>query len=933
MKISSLLIVFIGIFGLIGCAAPKPIALVEPGIERVKSDREWSERSPIKSGHFRSLAVDNFYDNCEFDMVGGSTEPGDIFYWLGNGIGNWQRYQRIQVRADIRYIASGDVNNDGYPDLVSSSIGDTKGVHVWINEGGEFRKGHPVTEKELYEGLRLADINKDGNLDIIAANTSNTSVGGIQVWFGDGKGYFMVEIGPTRYGMYKDVAVDDLNGDGNLDIVGAGWGVEGGSIKVWFGLGDGRWAEGPVMANGSFWGVEIADVDGDRNNDIIVASNFNGGHIYYGNGKGEFSEAEMLTSKGSFWRAKAYDLNGDGLMDIIATSNDNHGITIWYQQKSKQWVAKDEGLPKIGYYFEVVSKDLNGDGKLDIIASSYGEGLKVWFRGRTEPERIDKPCERRPVPVKEDVVVERIIEREKIVEVEKVVIPLFSTAVFFDTGKVDLRPETIVILNGLVEFLKKTEGTIVRLEGYADPRDIRTQEFSNNQALSEGRVKGVTRYLLNNGVPENRIEGLGFGDSIMKYPGTDPDSLQKNRRVDITIIYKGNETKTDEGMRKEPNRNSDVSEDAKKEKKSEIETVNEEEGKVAAEPPIEPFTESKVIIPAKEYKVFKEMENVPEYRIGGGDTIDITIWEGIREGHYKIQVSLQGNVSFSYIKNFRISGLTPSEAELEFVRLLKPFFVEEPSVKVQVVEYRAYNASIFGAVRDLPRQPTGPGTYILYGKERLTQFISRVGSYLPNADLTHVQLTRDRKTYILNVYDALFKADFRQDVLIDDGDVIFIPYKTEVKNRVFVFGEVMRPGLFTYDASISLLEAVIRAGGPTFYAKTDEVVIIRGDETKPEAFKSNFRDIYERGDFRNNVSLQNGDIVYLSKKAIGDVRDFMRTIAPFLSVMRLPMDVYSATAIPEWEGFPLRRPAAPTPTTVVQPPPTYPPDSGPWDAK
>ncbi|MCR4319986.1 MAG: hypothetical protein NUV74_06575, partial [Candidatus Brocadiaceae bacterium] len=85
MKISSFLV--IAIFVLIGCANPTPIALKGPGIERVESNREWSNNvGPAMSGDYSSLVVDNF-DNLdteyELDIIGGTTEPGDIFYWLG----------------------------------------------------------------------------------------------------------------------------------------------------------------------------------------------------------------------------------------------------------------------------------------------------------------------------------------------------------------------------------------------------------------------------------------------------------------------------------------------------------------------------------------------------------------------------------------------------------------------------------------------------------------------------------------------------------------------------------------------------------------------------------------------------------------------------------------------------------------------------------
>ncbi len=97
--------------------------------------------------------------------------------------------------------------------------------------------------------------------------------------------------------------------------------------------------------------------------------------------------------------------------------------------------------------------------------------------------------------------------------------------------------------------------------------------------------------------------------------------MQKNRRVDIAIVYKS-------GMEA-------------------INVKKEEKGKASAAPPTDPFGESKLLIPAKEYKVFKEINNIPEYRIGPGDTLSVTFWEGIKENTYKVSLSPQGEVSFS----------------------------------------------------------------------------------------------------------------------------------------------------------------------------------------------------------------------------------------------------------------------------------------------
>jgi len=884
-------------------------------VARVKSENKWSmDIGPEMSGSYRSLWVDDFDHGCGLDLIGGSTEPGDIFYWRGDGNGNWAREQRIRIRADVRSLVAGDITGKGYQDLIFSSIGDTKGIHIKFNEQGSFQAGHPITEKELYEGLRLVDVNGDGHLDIIAANTSGVVIGGIQVWLGDGQGNFITETGPTRTGIYKNIAVADLNKDGKVDIVGAGWGIDSAVLRVWFGLGDGRWSAGPLLARDSYWGVEIVDVDGDGHQDIIAASNFNGVQFFYGDGKGGFPRSEMLSKKGSFWRAKAADLNGDGLLDIVATSNDNHGLFVWYQELTsggvRKWGPRDEGLPKTGYYYDLTIRDINGDGRPDIIAASHGEGLKVWLQG-TAPTRVfAEECRKQeeiPLP---PTPVEKI---EKISE--KVVIPVFSTAVFFDTGKVVLRPETIVVLNRVAEFLRTTEGTLLEMDGFADIRDINTSEFPNNQKLSEGRARSVARYLMEQGIPQERIKEDAFGDSVVRYPGLDPASLQKNRRVDIRVIFQGNLAGEDLPVKSDGEVNPVVP------------AVLPDPAAAGLILPNDPFEQAPELIPMQEYKAYKTIEGIAEYRIGPTDVVEATIWEGIKENIYKLNVSPRGTISFSYITDFKLAGLTPTEADQALGEFLRQY-IRRPLVKVRPLEKLAYSASIFGAVRDLTRQPTGPGTYRLFGKERLTEFISRVGGYLEKADLTRVEVTRARKTYRVNVYDIMFKADYRHDIAIDDGDVLFIPYKSEVKNRVFVFGEVMRPGLFAYDAAITLLEALTLAGGPSYYAKADEVMIIRGDETRPEAFTVNLNDLYQKGDFRQNVSLQNGDIIYLATNTAGNIRDFLRALSPYLTVMRTPMDTYSASALPRWEGLPLKRDAAPAATTILSAPPGMPQGGG-----
>lgn len=1046
------IIFIIFIIGLAGCAKSLPLAFQKPKVNLEKSEVQWSkDYGPEMAGYFRSIATADFNKDGNLDIVGGSIEQGSIFLWYGDGLGNWERKQRFPIKADILSLAVGDIDNDGWIDILSSSIGDSEGIQVWINKNGLFEFGRPVTERNRYEDLKLVDINNDSNLDLIAANNTSVESGGIRAWFGNGKGDFFGETGPTRKRMYRNIAIADFNHDGKLDIVGAGWFKGGGALNIWLGTGDGRWSGlEPPVEKGPVWGVTVSDINNDGNVDIVAATNFAGVKVFYGDGSGEFPEKEVLTSKGSFWMAKAIDIDNNGLMDIVAASNNNNGMIIWYQKGKGNWVVKNEGLPVEGFYFDFEAVDFNHDGKIDLASTTYGEGIKAWFGGAYKPslpkktkkivkKLVDKQIifnkrplskriiekEKKIIPEidtsvffdtlsaelkpKSKVVLSKVAEllkkfknitvkveghadprkiiakknkfsdnqtlslaranavanflissdidekrikvfaygtdksisyqkqrrvdikqyrreqreidekktgvnkkalSEKIIERERIVIPEISTSIFFDSNTADLRPETIIILGKVVEYLKKFKNITVKVEGHANARSTIAKKSSENQALAMTRAKEVANILISSGINKERIKVSAHEDAEPDNSADDPVFFQIHRRVDvitskievINIVQDDEKNDSDRDM---------------------IISILEENAPQAENKFEDPFKESGDIIPATEYKSFKMINNIPEYRIGSGDVLEVTIWEGIIEKQHLVKVTPKGTVTFSFFTNFEIKGLTPTEAEKEFSELLKEVIVT-PKIKVIVNKKLAHTVSIFGAV-------SSPGTFVLLGQERLTQFLSRSRVNLRDADLTRVQLTRAGRTYFLNISDALFKGDFRQDEFIDSGDVIFVPSKRKILKKLFVMGEVAKPGMFIYEGQLTLLEAITQAGGPTFYGKTSDVIIIRGDEAKPEGIRVNFDDIVKKGDFSKNVLLQQGDIVYIAKNTVGNIQNFISKLSPFIAMAKLPMEIYGATAIPYWEGFPLYRETVPTTSTVIQSPSVTLPDSaGKW---
>ncbi len=673
---------------------------------------------------FYAVAVEDLDNDGFLDVVGGASAPGMVTINYGDGRGGISEPQILPVKGDVRSIAVADFNGDGLNDIVFTLQKATSGIRVWFNQSGHnWKNSKGPIEINSYMSVKTGDVNADGHFDIIAANSTSEIKGGIQVWLGDGKGGWIKESGPTVTGKYMDVAVADLNGDRQLDLVGAGWGTNG-ALRVWLGDGAGHWSAAYPISQGSFYGVTIADVNADENLDILVGTYRANTRIFLGDGNGRFqsirSPADHLKRNfransgkykavekkytqiagDSFWTVLPVDLDGDGAVDIVASSINRRGILAWQNRGKNRWKLVKGQFPSAGTYYEMVLADLNNDGYPEICAASSGEGIKIW---------------------------------------------------------------------------------------QGNPDAALTRRFMDIEQLTD----------------KNRLAAL--------------------------------------------------------------------------EAPLE-------------NNVFATIDGKIEYKIGPGDVIEITSWDGNVPKKEEILVRQDGRISFGFVEDLPVDGLTPSQLDDLLTKKIGEYF-RKPRVDVAVKEYNSKVVTLLGAIVYKGYEGTGSGEYKLSGKTTLLEALTRAGGPAKDADLKNVSIRRkDGRTISLDLFAAIQKGDPEQDLILDHKDVVFVPTFDKKGQRVYVFGEVEKPGAYLYSGTeMRLIDAVSEAGGATVFGATWSTKIIRGDPIRPEIISANLKNLIEDGDSTQNILLASGDLVYIPRNGFGDLNLLMDRIRPLYEMILTPV--------------------------------------------
>lgn len=119
--------------------------------------------------------------------------------------------------------------------------------------------------------------------------------------------------------------------------------------------------------------------------------------------------------------------------------------------------------------------------------------------------------------------------------------------------------------------------------------------------------------------------------------------------------------------------------------------------------------------------------------------------------------------------------------------------------------------------------------------------------------------------------------------------------------RIFVFGDVKKPGMIPMARSMTVLQALAAADGYQETALLEEVRVVRGgDFSKPNIVTADVARLFTYGDLSRNIPLEENDVIFVPREHLGDAREAAQKIMPILQVAIMP--VYPAYLLPALTG-------------------------------
>lgn len=301
-------------------------------------------------------------------------------------------------------------------------------------------------------------------------------------------------------------------------------------------------------------------------------------------------------------------------------------------------------------------------------------------------------------------------------------------------------------------------------------------------------------------------------------------------------------------------------------------------------------------IGSKTVKGTPDKESYSQYRVGPRDVLNITVWGHpeltIPAGEFRSAeaagnvVGEDGTFFYPFAGVVQAAGRTVEEIRKELTQKLS-HYIEKVQLDVRVAGYRSQRVYVVGEV-------TQPGVFLVKDIPlTVLEAINSAGGVNSAADLRNITLTRNDKTYSINLLSLYEGGDVAQNVLLQHGDVLNVP--DNQFNKVFVLGETamgrgfgVRPrSVIMNKARMTLVEALAEAGGmDQEVADAARVFVFRTGLGKSEIFHLDAKSP-DALILADRFPLQPRDVIYVDRVEGIRWNQIIAQIAPTVQLLNI----------------------------------------------
>ncbi|WP_169800814.1 FG-GAP-like repeat-containing protein [Archangium gephyra] len=398
---------------------------------------------PLNATPRRGVKGD-FNGDGKLDLVVAPFSGDTVSILLGLGNGSFQPPLQQTLRSSLSRLTTGDLDGDGAEELIWP---DGYG-NLWVARrlgGGYF--ADPVSHRISYfetsttpdSSIALADFDGNGSLDVATIGRSGSLIT-LGILFNEGNGTLgsfisklvvtsntqlaaadldedgrkdLLAIGRDGMGSAALLSngdgtfrtrnittpeaqthlVDDLDGDGHLDLVLARKDTST-EVQVHLLRGDGQGGfsaaerlETLLDGSGSSTAMALAAMDLDRDGlkDLVVTLEWKDAlAVLRGKGAGSFEPAVLLPAGRGPVSLSIGDFDGDGLEDVASVQNHSGDVRVWRDGPGSLSLGEAPGGT-------LAQGDFNGDGKLDLVSTPVKDSVQVYLAGGPEGLRAQTP--------------------------------------------------------------------------------------------------------------------------------------------------------------------------------------------------------------------------------------------------------------------------------------------------------------------------------------------------------------------------------------------------------------------------------------------------------------------------------------------------------------------------------------------------------------